>query len=120
MSLIDTSVAIDSLQYGEPKKGAVSVITLIELLRGVAEEKRTILKTHLEDYYSVIGIDNETILEYCRLSHSLRASGETIPEADLIIAATAISRRLELETAEKHFSRLQSRGLKLRLARASG
>lgn len=119
MSLIDTSVAIDSLQYDVPRAGAISVITLIELLRGVAEEKRTILKTHLEDYYSVIGIDNETILEYCRLSHSLRANGETIPEADLIIAATAISRRLELETTDKHFSRLQSHGLKLRLARAS-
>jgi predicted nucleic acid-binding protein len=120
MSLIDTSVAIDSLQYDEPRTGAISVITLLELLRGVAEDKRAELKKHLEDYYPVIGIDNKLILEYCHLFQLLQASGEMIPEADLIIAATAISRGLELESSDRHFVRLQSHGLKLRLARASG
>lgn len=113
MSLIDTSVVIDSLEYDVPKKGAVSVITLLELLRGVSEDKRAELKTHLEGYYSVIGVDNEVVLEYCRLFQSLRTDGELVPETDLIIAATAISKGLELETADPHFTRLQSHGLKL-------
>ena len=113
MSLIDTSVVIDSLEYDVPKKGAVSIITLLELLRGISDDKRAKLKTHLERYISVIGIDNEVVLEYCRLFQLLRAGGELVPEADLIIAATAISKGLELETADQHFTRLQSHGLKL-------
>ncbi|MBN2334851.1 type II toxin-antitoxin system VapC family toxin [Candidatus Bathyarchaeota archaeon] len=115
MTLIDSSVAIDSLQYDIPKTGAISIVTLLELLRGVSEEKRPKLKTHLEEYYSVIGIDNDITLEYCRVFESLRSGGELIPEADMIIAATAISRNLELETANGHFSRLLGYGLKLRI-----
>jgi tRNA(fMet)-specific endonuclease VapC len=112
-------VVIDSLEYDVPKKGAISIITLLELLRGVSEGKRAELKLHLEECYSVIGIDNEVVLAYCQLFQSLRADGELVPEADMIIAATAISRTLELETFDKHFTRLQSHGLKLRLAGVS-
>ena len=114
MTLIDTSTAIDSLQHDDPKAGSISIVTLLELLRGISEDRRPELKTHLERYYPVIGLDNDVILEYCRVFNSLRATGELIPEADIIIAATAISRGLELESRDDHFTRLQSHGLKLR------
>ncbi|HUV53646.1 MAG TPA: type II toxin-antitoxin system VapC family toxin [Candidatus Krumholzibacteriaceae bacterium] len=114
MTLIDTSIAIDGLQYGAPRAGSISVITLLELLRGVAEDKRPELKTSLEGYYPVLGLDNDTILEYCRVFESLRSKGEMIPEADMIIAATAISKGMELETDDEHFTRLLSYGLKLK------
>jgi predicted nucleic acid-binding protein len=114
MTLIDTSIAIDNLQYDAPRPGSISVVTLLELLRGVAEDRRPELKTCLEDYYPVIGLDNDTILEYCLIFESLRSRGEMIPEADMIIAATAISRDMELETEDQHFTRLLSYGLKLK------
>jgi len=75
-------MVIDGLQYDEPRTGSISVITLLELLRGVSDW--------------------------------LRSRGETIPEADVIIAATAISRGMELETRDEHFVRLVGYGLKLK------
>jgi len=75
-------MVIDSLQYDEPRTGSISVITLLELLRGVSDW--------------------------------LRSRGETIPEADVIIAATAISRGVELKTRDEHFARLVGYGLKLK------
>ena len=114
MTLIDTSIAIDSLQYGAPRTGSISVITLLELLRGVAEDKRPELKTSLEGYYPVLGLDNDTILEYCRVFESLRSRGELIPEANMMIAAIAISKDMELWTDDEHFTRLLGHGLKLK------
>ncbi len=114
MTLIDTGIVIDSLQYDAPRVGSISVITLIELLRGVAEDKRPDLKTHLEECYHVFGLDNDTVLEYCRVLDSLRSRGALIPEADIIIAATAISKGMDLETDDEHFTRLVSHGLKLK------
>jgi hypothetical protein len=113
MSLIDTNAVIDSLQHDAPRRGAISVLTLLEILRGVPEGKRAELKTHLEDYHPVIGLDNDVVIEYCRLFDSLRTDGALIPEADLIIAATAISKGLELETADQQFTRFLGRGLRL-------
>ena len=114
MTLIDTTIAIDSLQYDTQRAGSISVITLLELLRGVTEDKRPELKTSLEGCYPVLGLDNDTILEYCRVFESLRSKGELIPEADMIIAATAISKGMELWTDDEHFTRLLSQGLKLK------
>jgi predicted nucleic acid-binding protein len=117
MTLMDTGIVIDSLQYDAPRVGSISVITLIELLRGVAEDKRPELKTHLEGCYPVLGLDNDTVLEYCRVFDSLRSRGGLIPEADMIIAATAISKGMELETDDEHFTRLLGHSLKLKKRR---
>jgi predicted nucleic acid-binding protein len=114
MTLIDTSIVIDSLQYDAPRLGSISVITLMELLRGVSEDKRPELKKHLEECYPVHGLDNDAVLEYCRVFDWLRSRGEVIPEADMIIAATAISNGMELETGDEHFTRLVGYGLKLK------
>jgi len=38
--LIDTSVLVDNLRRGLFEEGVLSVITLVEVLRGVPEEKR--------------------------------------------------------------------------------
>jgi predicted nucleic acid-binding protein len=84
------------------------------ILRGVAEDKRPELKTSLEGCYPVLGLDNDTILEYCRVFESMHSREELIPEADMIIAATAISKGMELWTDDEHFTRLLSHGLKLK------
>jgi predicted nucleic acid-binding protein len=114
MTLIDTSVVIDSLLYDAPRAGSISIITVMEFLRGVSEDKRPTMKKNLEECYAVQGLDNDTVLEYCRVLDWLRSRGETIPEADMIIASTALSKNLELETRDEHFTRLVGYGLKLK------
>lgn len=115
MKLLDTSVVIDDLRRGVFEEGAISTITLIEVLRGLPAEKREKTKQLLESVFDVLGIDNKTILKYCELYLELRRRGEIVPDADLLIAATAIANDLELVTRDKDFTRLQRLGLKLKL-----
>jgi len=113
--LIDTSVLVDNLRRGVFEEGALSLITLIEVLRGVPEGKREGVKSLLEDSYGILGLDNEVILEYCRLYSELRRKGELIPDADLLVAATAMAHDLTLVTKDSHFRRLEEYGLSVEL-----
>ncbi len=113
MKLYDTNIVIDQLQYREPLPGKISVFTLIELLRGIPEEKRRSLKSSLEELYQVEAISNEIILEYCSIYSALKTEGLLIPDVDLLIAATALVNQCELESNDTHFERLEKRGLKL-------
>ncbi len=57
MKLIDTSVPIGNLRKGVFEEGAISVITLIEVLRGVSFKKRKLnsfLKNVLK--YSILAM----------------------------------------------------------------
>jgi predicted nucleic acid-binding protein len=45
----------------------------------------------------------------------LKEKGETIPDANLLIAATAIANNLAITTKDRHFKRLESYGLKVEL-----
>ena len=58
-------------------------------------------------------LDNEAVTAYCDLYRTLRDGGENLPDADLLIAATAISNGLPLKTGDKHFERLRSLGLEV-------
>jgi predicted nucleic acid-binding protein len=50
---------------------------------------------------------------YCKLYDEVRGRGEMIPDADLLIAASAISHNLTLRTRDEHFVRLEPLGLKV-------
>lgn len=113
MRLIDTSALIDDLRRGAYREGSISVITLIEVLRGVPPGKRERVKELLEKSYNVLGIDNKVALKYCDLYTSLKREGRLIPDADLLIAATAIVNGLALVSKDKDFERLKEHGLKL-------
>jgi predicted nucleic acid-binding protein len=113
MNLIDSDAVIDDIQRGTASTGAISIITLLEVLRGVDEEKRRTVKELLEVSYQVKGVDNEVVLLACSLYGKVRKAGEPIPDADIIIAATAIASDLPLETGDAHFKRLTRYGLKL-------
>jgi len=115
MKLIDTSVLIDSLRKGSYEEGSISVITLIEVLRGVSPEKRNRVKQLLEKSFNVLSIDNKVIMRYCELYTSLKREGRLIPDADILIAATAIENSLVLATKDKDFEQLKELGLKLEL-----
>jgi len=114
MKLYDTNEVINHLQKGESKPGKISIITLIELLRGIQEEKRLEIKTNLEELYQTQNLTNTIILTYCKLYTSLKTEGTLIPDADLLIAATTIANEDELVTNDTHFQRLEEKGLKIK------
>jgi len=82
-------------------------------LRGVKAEKMDEVKKLLEEAFKVLALDNRVIKTYCILYNKLKDEGETIPDADLLIAATAMSQDATLKTGDKHFKRLKKLGLKL-------
>lgn len=113
MNLLDTDVIVELLRERRHEVGAVSIITLIEVLRGLEAGRRAGVKKLLEESFSVLTIDNDVIEDYCSLYRKLREKGESIPDADLLIAATTTSHNMTLKTMDKHFHRLRELGLKL-------
>ncbi|MFW6111105.1 MAG: type II toxin-antitoxin system VapC family toxin [Thermoproteota archaeon] len=113
MNLLDTDIIVELLRKRRYQTGAISVITLIEVLRGLKPEKVDTVKELMEESFYLLPIDNKTIKTYCPLYQHLKGEGELIPDADLLIAATAISHHLPLKSRDKHFQRLQKLGLNL-------
>ena len=113
MKLLDTDVIIDMIREKKHEPGSISPVTLIETLRGIETEKRPKVKELLEESFNLLNIDNKTIETYCGLYQKLKEQGTTIPDADLLIAATAIAYNLALKTKDEHFQRLKPLGLKL-------
>ena len=113
MNLLDTDIIIELLREKRHETGAISIITLIELLRGIKATKRKKVKQLLEESFTVENLDNKTIETYCSLYENLKKQGETLPDADLLIAATAITQNMTLKTKDQHYQRLTKTGLKL-------
>lgn len=114
MNVLDTGIIIELLAQKNFRPGAISPLTLIEILRGLESSKRTRVKHLLEESFSIINIDNSTIETYCEIYRKLKKEGKSLPDADLLIAALAISHNLTLETKDEHFKRLKPLGLKTR------
>ena len=89
-------------------------MTLLEVLRGIDDKKRLQVRQLLEESYSVLNLDNSIIEAYCAMYRKLKEEGNLLPDADLIIAATAIAHDLVLQTKDAHFLRLKPLGLKLK------
>ena len=113
MNLLDTDAVIELLHQKKYEVGAISTITLIEVLRGLEAGKRAQVKRMLEDSFNVQGLDNQVIEIYCKLYRELKEEGASMPDADLLVAATAISQNMTLKTRDEHFERLGQLGLKL-------
>ncbi|MEM1538627.1 MAG: type II toxin-antitoxin system VapC family toxin [Candidatus Nezhaarchaeales archaeon] len=113
MKLLDTNVVIEMLRKKEYEAGAISPITLMEILRGIGAEKRPKVKRLLEESFTLLSVDNKTIEAYCALYSKLREEGKLIPDADLLIAAIAIAHNLPLKTKDEHFKKLTTLGLTL-------
>ncbi len=113
MNLLDTDIVIQLLHKKRFEQGSISVITLVEILRGLEEKKRPQVKELLEESFAVKGLDNRAVLTYCNLYRKLKEAGASVPDADLLIAATAISHNMMLMTGDEHFARLVDLGLRL-------
>jgi predicted nucleic acid-binding protein len=113
MNLLDTDILIEMLRERKHEVGAISIITLIEVLRGLEAKKRAKVKELLEESFNLLNLDNEVIETYCSLYHQLKEEGILVPDADLLIAATAMSHHIALKTKDEHFERLRHLGLRL-------
>ena len=113
MNLLDTDIIIEMLRERSHEVGAISIITLIEVLRGLEARKRAKVKELLEESFNLLNLDNQIIETYCNLYQKLKEEGTLIPDADLLIAATAMSHNIKLKTKDEHFERLRHLGLKL-------
>jgi predicted nucleic acid-binding protein len=113
MKLLDTGVVIDIMENNNYAPALISPITLLEVLRGIEDNKRPIAKKLLEESFTVLNLDNSIIEAYCKIYRKLKQEGNLVPDADLLIAATAIAHDLTLETKDTHFVRLKPLGLKV-------
>ncbi|MFP3985894.1 MAG: type II toxin-antitoxin system VapC family toxin [Candidatus Bathyarchaeia archaeon] len=113
MNLLDTHIIIELLRKRKHEVGAISTITLIEVLKGLDTEKRAKAKELLEESFNTRAIDNKTIETYCNLYQKLQKEENQTPDADLLIAATAISNNIALKTRDQHFQRLKTHGLEI-------
>jgi predicted nucleic acid-binding protein len=114
MNVLDTGIVIDMLKERNYHSGAISPLTLIETLRGIDSKKRVKIKNLLEESFAVLNLDNKVIEAYCDLYSKLKKGGTPLPDADLLIAATAVAYDLTLETKDEHFQRLTYFGLKIK------
>jgi predicted nucleic acid-binding protein len=115
MNLIDTPVIVEDLRGGRFHEGAISVIELLEIIRGLDEDKRDRAKSLLEEAFDVIALNGPVMNSYCRLYSQLGNAGRPLLEVDLLIAATAISHDLKLVTKNEGFQGLEEFGLRIDL-----
>lgn len=113
MNLLDTDTIIKLLHERKHETAATSIITLIEVLRGLETKKRPKVKGLLEESFNVLNLDNQAVETYCNMYRKLKKKGKSIHDADLLIAATAVSHDMTLKTRDKHFKILKEFGLKL-------
>ncbi len=113
MNLLDTDIVIETIKKNDVT-GIISVITLIEFLRGIDENKRLSVKRLIEESFIVLNLDDSVIEAYCKIYRKLKEEGNLLPDADLFIASTAIAHNLVLETKDTHFLRLRALGLQLK------
>lgn len=111
--IFDTDYIIELLRKKKYETGSISIITLIEALRGIDKKRRSKIKRLLEESFEILNLDNEIILSYCDIYDKIKSKGELIPDADLLIAATAISKNLGLKSKDQHFTRLRKLGLEI-------
>jgi predicted nucleic acid-binding protein len=114
MNLLDTGVIIEMIRSKKFRPGIISVITVIEVLRGIEDKKRQRIRVLLEESFSLLNLDNSTIETYCTIYQRLKEGGDLLPDADLLIASTAIAYDLPLETNDRHFQRLEKMGLRIK------
>jgi tRNA(fMet)-specific endonuclease VapC len=130
--VVDTSVLVAAERAEQPVERllapeielAISVITLMEVQRGVERSVGARQRQRREAFLAELGtlevlpVDADVALIGARVWADLERRGMRIPGFDLLIAATALSAGHALLTADaRHFSRVE--GLNLRLVQAA-
>ncbi len=114
MTLLDTSAIIDYLVDGElaqrvedllgSRSAALSAISVFELLAGVKSEKHLRERRELTGRMHVVPVTASIADLAGELFTRMRASGYTVDNEDLIVAATAREKSVPVLTANvRHF-----------------
>ncbi len=126
MYLLDTDTLIYSLKGSEPVLEnlarhqhaplRISAVSLMELYYGAYKSERVAASLasvrRIESAFSILPVDATISETFGMMKADLESKGTPLQDADLMIAATALSNNLVLVTNnEKHFSRID--GLKL-------
>jgi tRNA(fMet)-specific endonuclease VapC len=86
---------------GDHQRLSISTVTRFEILRGLKAKQAVVQLTAFETFCrtnDVLPIDDPIIVRAAELYAELYRRGQLIPDADLLIAATAIEQGLVLST----------------------
>jgi len=122
--VVDTSVVVEVLEEGDEqlllelarREAYVSYVTLYEYLWGYCYLGRDYReeKEALEKLFRVVYPTQEVLLKAMEIDVNLARRGEKVPQADVVIAATAIALGAPLLTRDlRHFPRMERFGLKV-------
>ncbi len=118
VTLSDSDVLIDFLHNRGPGADAVrrlrragmlvtSTISRFEIYSGVRNDSERLTADQLFGSIRILTLSDEAALEAANINRALRASGNPLPLADLLIAGIAIAEKLPLLTRNlRHFSRI--------------
>jgi len=118
MRLVDTSSWVEYLRNRDSAAGdtvaalvlageaAWCDMTLVELWHGVRGAKEKKMLAEMESEIERIAVDRDVWNTASKLAQCARETGFTVPASDIIIAACATTRGLELEHCDKHFDDL--------------
>ena len=122
--VVDTSVVVRVLEEGDEelllelarRDAYISYVTLYEYLWGYRYLGRDYLaeKEAVEKLFHVVYPTQEVLLKAMEIDVDLTKRGTRVPQADIIIAATAIVLQAPLLTTDlKHFPRMERYGLRV-------
>lgn len=122
--VVDTSILIEVLERGEEQlllklarvEALVPHVALYEYLWGYLYSGRDHLreKEVVEKLFTVVYLNQEILLKAMELDVQLAKKGVKVPQADLLIAATALTLGAPLLTKDlKHYERLREHGLEI-------
>ena len=96
---------VDSL---DPEDVYLSVIAVGEIVKGIERLPKSRRKTDLQAWLkddllvrfegNIVALDTDILIEWGALTARLESAGRTIPAIDLLIAATALAKKMTLVT----------------------
>ena len=88
-----------------------NTITYYETKRGLLATQATRKMQDFDEIrqrYEMLGTDSEAVLDKAsEIYANLKQQGRLLPDADIFIAAVALTYNLTLVTADKHFDRIE-------------
>lgn len=89
---------------------AISAMTFFEIERGLHIRQAAVQRVQMDllrPYLVILPVTEEIALRASDLYHFLRSSNQLLPDADLLVAATALVHDLTLVTSnQRHFGRI--------------
>ena len=103
--IFDTTALIQAVRKKSSfEEGSISIITLIEVLRGIEDEKKREKTAYLlQQAFEIVEVNRDVAHAYLKLYFELKKKGESCSDADELIAATALTKRTILLTSDSGF-----------------